>query len=385
MRGLNLPRTETAFIDAIARAWTVAAAIAVGLFASAGRAQTGSSPTPATVPATAGQPSEIRSEPVQGGNIKILPTQPIAGFSTADELLTALETADQDLRALEAKIRYTRDFAIAGDTQVRTGKLWFEDAAGRAAANGPRKRRFAIQFDELVFSDRVEKKKQMYNFDGEWLVERFEDEKRMVKRQVVRPGENFDPLKIGEGPLPIPIGQRKADILARYDATLLPPDDGFDEMPAARMKELTEMSKDCVQLMLTPRMEADDFKEIRLWYRAQPRADGKPGRLLPRIAKTVNRAEDISVVQLLQVQTNDEVKIDPSVFDTKVPAQGWDVIIQPFRGSLEADGEPAAPQPEQVVIPAGASRPADATERPQRPENTVVPGSTTPPTKPQPK
>jgi len=357
---------------------------AFGLSVSAGRAQPAPAPVPAPASDAAGQPSEIRSEPVQGGNIKILPAEPIAGFSTADELLTALETADQDLRALQAEIRYTRDFAIAGDTQIRTGKLWFEDVGARPGANAPRKRRFAIRFDSLIFSEREEKNTQVYNFDGEWLVERFPEEKRMVKRQVVRPGENFDPLKIGEGPLPIPIGQRKADILARYDATLLPPDDGFDEMPAVRMKELLEMSKDCVQLMLTPRAETDDFKEIRLWYRAQPVPGGKPGRLLPRIAKTVNRADDISVVQLIRVQTNDEVTIDSSVFDTKTP-DGWDVVVQSFRGNMEADGEPAGPKQEQTVVPAGANRAGDATQRPQRPENTVAPSSTTPTTTPQPK
>lgn len=361
--------SETVFNLGSVRMFVASTAVIVAL--QAGRAQ----------PAPEGQPSEIRSEPVPGGNIKILPDQPIAGFSSADELLTSLETADENLRALQAKIRYTRDFAIAGDTQVRTGTLWFEDVGGKTAANAPRKRRFAIQFDKLAFGNREETKKQIYNFDGEWLVERFDDEKRMVKRQVVRPGENFDPLKIGEGPLPIPIGQKKADILERYDATLLPPDDGFDEMPAERMKELTTLSKDCVQLMLTPRSERDDFKEIRLWYRAEPNPGGKPGRLLPRIAKTVNQADDISVVVLLDVRTNDKVKFDPKVFDTTTPADGWDVIVQPYRGGAEGNGAPA----EQVVVPAGEGRTGDATDRPQRPENSVPPGSSTAPTKPQPK
>ncbi|MGH7244469.1 MAG: LolA family protein [Phycisphaerales bacterium] len=379
-----MPRSEIAFIGGSARLYVVGAvAASVGLLTTVGRAQTATTPAGST----AAQPSEIRSEPVQGGNIKILPDKPIAGFSNADQLLAELETADQDLRALQAKIRYTRDFAIAGDTQVRTGVLWFQDVGGRAATGADRKRRFAIRFDKLAFGNREEDKTQIYNFDGEWLVERFPDEKRMVKRQVVRPGETFDPLKIGEGPLPIPIGQRKDDILARYDATLLPPDDGFDEMPAERMKELTEMAQDCVQLMLVPRAEraeTDDFKEIRLWYRRQTLPNGKEGRLLPRIAKTVNRADDISVVQLLDVKTNDKVELDPSVFDTKTPPDGWDVIVQPFRGSIEADGEPATPAT-PAVAPAGAGRAVDAVQRPQRPENTVAPSSATPAPKTQPK
>ncbi|MBX3390200.1 MAG: hypothetical protein KF691_12200 [Phycisphaeraceae bacterium] len=369
-----MSRLHNAFIRSHARIRFGTAVVAAGLVAVSGRAQTAE--TPAT------QPSEIRSEPVPGGTIKILPDEPIAGFSTADQLLAELETADADLRALQADIRYTRDFAIAGDTQVRTGTLWFQDvtATSQAGKGSPRKRRFAIQFDKLSFGDREENQTQIYNFDGEWLVERFPGEKRMVKRQVVPPGESFDPLKIGEGPLPIPIGQKKDDILARYDATLLPPEDGFDEMPAVRMRELTQMAEGCVQLMLKPRAEradTDDFKEIRLWYRRQPLPNGKEGRLLPRIAKTENRAGDISVVQLIRVKTNDQVQIEASKFDTTTPPTGWDVVVQPFRGGIEGDSP--------AVAPAGAARATDATERPQRPENSVVPGSSRPPQNSEPK
>lgn len=369
-----MTRFYTAFIRSQARVRFGTALVAAGLVAVSGRAQTPVDP----------QPSEIRSEPVAGGTIKILPDQPIAGFTTAEQLLADLETADADLRALQADIRYTRDFAIAGDTQVRMGTLWFQDAteSAKAEKGAARKRRFAIQFDTLSFGDREENQTQIYNFDGEWLVERFPGEKRMVKRQVVPPGESFDPLKIGEGPLPIPIGQKKDDILARYDATLLPPEDGFEEMPAVRMQELTKMAEGCVQLMLTPRAdraETDDFKEIRLWYRRQPLPNGKEGRLLPRIAKTVNRADDISVVQLLRVKTNNQVEIDPTKFDTRTPATGWDVVVQPFRGGIEAEGDNPA------VSPAGAARPNDATERPERPENSVAPGSSGPPRNPEPK
>ncbi len=299
--------------------------------------------------------------PTSTSNVKVLPEQPIGGFSNADQLLEALETADEDLRALSADIRYTRDFAVAGDTQVRLGKLWFQDATDKAEKDAPRKRRFAILFESLAFGDRSEKKTQMYNFDGEWLVERYPEEKRMVKRQVVGPGERFDPLRIGEGPLPIPIGQRKADILARYDATLLPPEDGFEEMPAARMADLTKMAQGCVQLLLKPRperAESDDFKEIRLWYMARVGADGKPGRLLPRLAKTLNRADDTSIVELIRVKVNDQVQLDPAVFDTKTPATGWEVIIQPFRGSIEDANED---RPGRQVAPAGANRASSPT------------------------
>ena len=265
--------------------------------------------------------------------IKILPQEPIAGFSSAEQLLLALETADEDLKTLSADIKYVRDFAIAGDTQERVGRLWFEDFSAAHPAKGtPRKRRFAIRFDTLQVGSKLEKKEQMYNFDGEWLVERFPAEKRMVKRQVVRLGESFDPLKTGEGPLPIPIGKKKDDILARYDATLLPPDDGLDELPIERMTQTKSFVKNSVQLMLVPRPGvSDDFTESRLWYMLSGDSSGKPGKLLPRMACTVNRAGDTSTVQLLNVAKNAISPIPATVFDTKSP-EGWDVTVMPFRG-----------------------------------------------------
>lgn len=304
-------------------------------------------PAPAQVPPTP-PPTEI----VPGGKVKVLPNEPILGFADADALLTALETADANLSLLTAQIRYTRDFAIAGDTQVRTGSLWFVDSTKKSEQT--RQRSFAIRFDSLVVGSREEKRQQFYTFDGEWLVEKFPGEKRMIKRQVVRPGEKFDPLKIGEGPLPIPIGQKRADILARYDATLLPADDGFDEMPLERAKELTAFTKNCVQLLLEPRADArDPFKAIRLWYLPTETKSGK--RLLPRLAHTINTAEDESTVMLLGIKVNDEAKLESGVFDTSTP-KDWDVIIQPFRGAIEGDDAPVAPAAGPNIQPAGTDR-----------------------------
>lgn len=319
-------------------------------------------PAPSAAPPASTPPSQNQtpapaptSEAVPGGKVKVLPSEPILGYADADALLTALETADANLSILTAQIQYTRDFAIAGDTQVRTGNLWFVDATKKGDPS--RNRSFAIRFDSLVVGNREEKREQFYTFDGEWLVEKFPGERRMIKRQVVRPGEKFDPLKIGEGPLPIPIGQKRADILARYDATLLPADDGFDEMPLERAKQLTAFTQGCVQLLLEPRPELggrDPFKTIRLWYKPTDAKEGK--RLLPRLAHTVNTADDESTVMLIGIKVNDAAKLDSGVFDTSTP-KDWDVIIQPFRGAIEGD-DAASPGAGPNIQPAGTDRPA---------------------------
>lgn len=247
--------------------------------------------------------------------------QPEREFETAAELLTALETADQDLRTLQAGIRYTRRMLLQGDEQIRTGTLYFER---RAASDGGRATRvFAIHFDDLLVGLRREADPQEWIFDGEWLIERRPREKQYIARQIAPPGEQFDPLRLGEGPLPIPIGQRAADVLARYRVELVNQYAGLENEAGS----IHSFVADTWQLRLTPhedRAEQDDFREIRLWYDRET--------LLPRLAKTLNRSGDESFVQLVNLRRNEPIR--GRVFDIDPPAEdeGWDVEIKEYRG-----------------------------------------------------
>ena len=238
-------------------------------------------------------------------------------IASAEELLTALETADQDLNTLQAGIRYTRRMLLQGDEQTRQGALYFE----RNAADGTRT--FAVHFEVLYVNDRRDTDEQQWIFDGEWLIERRPKEKQYVARQIAPPGEDLDPLRLGEGPLPIPIGQRAADVLARYSAELVNPFTGIESESGA-VKEFVD---DTWQLKLTPHesmRDDDEFREIRLWYDRDT--------LLPRLAKTLNRSGDESFVQLVNLRRNAEIRDDP--FNIEPPAEddGWDVQIKEFRG-----------------------------------------------------
>lgn len=250
-----------------------------------------------------------------------------SGFKDADALLTALETADASLTALSAEIRYDRTFAIQGDRQVRTGSLYFLSESGPEQVVPPLvSRKFAIRFQRLAVGERVEKETKDYVFDGTWLVERLPQQKKLTKRQIVPDGQRFDPLRIGEGPMPIPIGQKREEILGRYDAELVP---AIDALPGPENKELRAFVQGAYQLRLTPRpelIESDEFREIRLWYRRD-----KDGVLLPRMAKTLSRSGDESVVQLINVKINSTRSWPGDLFDTATPERGWDVTVQPWR------------------------------------------------------
>ena len=69
-------------------------------------------------------------------------------------------------------------------------------------------------------------------------------------------------------------------------------------------------------------MEDSTWRGIRIWY--------DKATLQPRLAWTINAAQDESYVQLINVKR--DVEIDERVFDTQPPrAEGWEVFITPWR------------------------------------------------------
>ncbi|MCH8270997.1 MAG: hypothetical protein IH985_07275 [Planctomycetes bacterium] len=262
------------------------------------------------------------------------PTDDEPEFASADELLDALETADADLSFLTAEISYTKTSQFLGDRQVRLGDMQF---VRQLLESVPTRRTFGVRFEKFFIGNIAEDEVKIYIFDGHWFVEKLPGQKLIIKREVVRPGEMADPLRIGEGPFPIPIGQKKADILERFEAELLVHDDGLtldpneehaaEDMKAAR--NLVMFTRGSYQLRLTPHdawIDTIDLKEIRLWY-----TRSEDGRLLPRMARTVDFDGDISVIQLINVKINDKDSIDPTLMSTDVP-EGWNAQIREWDG-----------------------------------------------------
>lgn len=261
------------------------------------------------------QAEQPAAEPAQSGEVR-----------TADDLMRALERADEGLETLTAGILYDRVFDIAGDRQVRKGTLTYASGVNTPGEH----RRFAIRFATLQIGDRIQEQDKTIIFDGEWLVEKLTQDRQFIKRRIVPPGQRFDPLKIGEGPFPIPIGQKRDDIVARYDVKLVAAEDGVigqepEEKPA-ETEQLRKFVEGAMQLLLTPKDGAEgDFREIRLWYR-KASGDEPLGRWLPRMARTVNRSGDTSIVQLINVKTN--TAVEQGVLDTSLPGAGWDVRVE---------------------------------------------------------
>lgn len=246
-----------------------------------------------------------------------------AGFATAGELLEALEAADLEIETLRADIQYDKFFKLQGDVHRRTGELQFRTRRGEDPGVAPR-RAFEINFRSLRIGDRLEEDPETWIFDGRWLVEMHPARKQFIKREIAAEGARFDPLAIGEGPMPIPIGQKASEVLARYDAALAPSHEPFGPDEDAR----AQFVSDTWQLVLTPKANRGDdekFREIRIWY-----SRSGPNRLLPRMARTLSRAGDVTYVQLIHIKTN--VELRARAFDVSAPpaSERWHVQIEPL-------------------------------------------------------
>lgn len=273
-------------------------------------------PAPTTAPQQAERPADRQPESV---------TEP-AAITDADKLLRALETADKDITTLTSSIRYTKkpNELVGGDDEVREGRLWFFSrppearAPGEAAAAESRPQRlFQIEFTKLTLGNTRRDDRRIWIFDGHWLVEMDFETRFVDRREVVRQGEQIDPLAIGQGPLPIPIGQKRDQIVARFEASLPAFGDGFE--PGKAPPSLA----DTYQLHLKPRpgtQEARDFREVRIWYRKSD--------LLPRLARAVHKDGSTTEVFMLDMQVNKD--IPETVFDTRTPP-GWNEQIHDFR------------------------------------------------------
>lgn len=237
-------------------------------------------------------------------------------FDSPRALFEALETADAEIDTFEAKIQYDRVFILQQDRHTRLGDLAFAvDRAGERPT-----RAFAVTFDTLIVDDKASDEDEHYVFDGRWYVEKHASEKQFIRREVAPPGSDFDPLALGEGPFPIPIGQKAESILARYDAALTPVLEPIEHDPSYR-SFVEGRADELVCVVLTPKNEEDDngFRRLALWYERES--------LLPVLARTTVKGGDLSFVRLIGKRVNDP-GFDAGVIDVNPPDEpGWSVQI----------------------------------------------------------
>jgi hypothetical protein len=170
----------------------------------------------------------------------------------ARALLDRLESAHASVKAFHSPLTYRKEYALEGDFETRIGEVALR-------GHGP-DREIVLVFDRVIDADGHGTDDLRYHVykDG-WWTEINPGGRRILARQMQAPGSIRDPFELGEGPLPLPLGQKAEDVMKRFEVSLGDrPDD-----PVLRG------IKDAHVLHLVPRSgtpAAEDIESIDLLY-----------------------------------------------------------------------------------------------------------------------
>src|SRR5688572_7965450 len=220
--------------------------------------------------------------------------------SDVDRILDALDARGEDLRSLAADVKLRETDTTTGDDVVRDGRFALELRPDGAA-------RSRIVFEKRTANNRVTEEKIEYLLDGQNLIDRAYRTKTQVTRQVLRPGERLNLLKLGEGPFPLPIGQDKEEVHRLFDVKKVAPTK--DDPP------------NTVHVQLTPKpgsQFADRFSEIHAWVDLE---DHMPKRIETVDANGVTvRTTDLSNVRINENLGEETFRLE------KIDEQQWNLL-----------------------------------------------------------
>lgn len=191
-------------------------------------------------------PSALPAEPAAPAQVAA--DAKLSQDATIDQILEALHRRGLDLNDFTAEVTLADTDAVVGGSTTRKGSAVYQK-------KGEGDARIRVVFDNKKVGKKIYNEKTEYLLDNGWLVDRDYKRQTEVRRQVLRPGEKIDLLKLGEGPFPLPIGQPKESVKKLFIVTKVPADPKTD--PA-----------DTVHVRLVPRPNtqfARKFASIDVW------------------------------------------------------------------------------------------------------------------------
>ncbi|MDA0803183.1 MAG: hypothetical protein O2819_05445 [Planctomycetota bacterium] len=143
------------------------------------------------------------------------PAQPpaVPVDSDIDSVLACVDAAAAKITLVSAHFVATRTDALTEESERRTGTFVVE-------GQGPQRRVAILVRDFIDGTGRLEHENRHFVYAEGWLTEFVPVERRATARQLALPDEDYDPLRAGEGPIPLPVGQRRADLEKGFSCEL---------------------------------------------------------------------------------------------------------------------------------------------------------------------
>lgn len=217
----------------------------------------------------------------------------LADDPPAEAWLERIEQRATDIHTLKADLRYDNNQQLLGDEQRRFGNLVYQ------AGPPPR---FRAHFDRKMVDSHWTEPDLYYVYDGHWLLKRDHENKTAIRYQLVPDDEEAGgEVELGEGPFPIPLNLKKDKVLARYEVSTRPVEEGDPD--------------NSIHLHLIPREDHDtDLEQIDLWFDRDS--------LLPVKVSSLDGSETLTVLLLTEIQINPD--LPEQTFDTSLPTEpGW--------------------------------------------------------------
>ena len=227
--------------------------------------------------------------------------------SSVDDVLDALDARGRTLREFVADVSLTEMDDATKLESTRTGRVWYQKQKDDD--------RIRVTFAEKLEGRFARDEKIEYLLDDGWLIDRDYRRSVEVKRQVLRPGEKVNLLKLGEGPFPLPIGQPKEEVHKEFEVTK------GGAAPAA------DAPKGTVHVRLKPREGtrlAKKFNMIDVWV--------DPGTNMPvRIEALDVNETTVRTTDLKNIKVNPQPPLGDRDFALpKVEEGKWEMHTEPY-------------------------------------------------------
>jgi hypothetical protein len=269
-------------------------------------------PAPTEPPASGDGPA--RSVPPTGSpaapEAQTAPAAPAAGPEAITTILDAAEAAGERLDAMACTVIIEKRDALTDDVERRRGRLVLSGKAGPS-------RRIGLRIDQFIDgSGRASDDRRSFLYADGWLIERDETRRQLIERQLVPEGATMDPLQPGEGPLALPVGARRADVLASYAVSV-------GQLPeSALWKDLPSVDT----LRLVPRAGTAAARDTAALVVAWDRTTALP------IAVVRDSTEgDRTIARLRSVEVGPLNDADRALVDLPAAAEGWTVDRRPLK------------------------------------------------------
>lgn len=217
-----------------------------------------------------------------------------------DTALWGLERSGANLQSFAANVVLEKHRSFENVTERRFGRLVME---GQGAD-----RRLGCSINRLIVGDRPTDQKIQFVYEDGWLGDINLIDRSFIKRQLVEPGSSWDPLKLGEGPLPLPFGQPSDQVRARF--TIEPA-----TLPESPLLAAVMRADSLRGLRLTPKPGTDLEESVRyveVFY--------EETGYMPRLVNLVDPNGDHSMVVLIRPVANAELAPEDRALLTMPPA-----------------------------------------------------------------